>query len=211
MFKIQANIAPSYLVDTCPPLVGENNVYNLRNAENIVLPAANKQGYTNSFFPSATRLWNSLDRDLKNKDSVDSFKYGLKKSNGPTKNKLYPKFSGAKAVNHTRLRLGLSALKSQRHDYNHVPTSTCDYCGAIKEDTLHFFLQCQVYAQPRFALLTDAMELYLSKNITFDLTRTIVKKELVSYFLKGDKRLTEAENVRLFDMVQQYIGSSMRF
>ena len=76
---------------------------------------------------------------------------------------------------------------------------------------MHYFLQCQVYAQPRLALLTDAMGLYRTKNITFDLTRTIVKKELVSYFLKGDKRLTEAENVRLFDMVQQYIGSSKRF
>jgi hypothetical protein len=67
-----------------------------------------------------------------------------------------------------------------------------------------------VFAQPRIALLNEAMELYQTKNIIFDLTRTIVKKELVSYFLKGDKRLTEAENVRLFNMVQQFIRSSKR-
>jgi hypothetical protein len=86
-----------------PPLVGANTVYNLRNAENIALPPGNKQGYTNSFFPSAVRLWNSLDRELKNKDSIDSFKYHLKKSKCLKKNNLYPKFSGSKAVNHTRL------------------------------------------------------------------------------------------------------------
>jgi hypothetical protein len=211
MYKIQHDIAPSYLNESCPPLVGENVAYNLRNAENIVLPPGNKQGYTNSFFASAVRLWNSLDRELRNKDSIDSFKYTLKKSKCLSKNKLYPRFSGYKAINHTRLRLGLSGLKSQRHDYNHVPNATCDYCGARKEDTLHYFLQCCVFAQPRIVLLNEASALYLSKNIVFDLSRTIVKRELVSYFLKGDKRLTEEENVRLFEMVQQYIGSSKRF
>ena len=60
-------------------------------------------------------------------------------------------------------------------------------------------------------LLANVAELYLEKNITRDMTRTIVKKELVSCLFKGDARLDYKENSILFDIVQQFICSSKRF
>ena len=66
MFKIQHFIAPQYLIDACPPLVGEVSSYNLLNADNITLPMGRRTGYVNSFMPSAVRLWNGLIRDIKN-------------------------------------------------------------------------------------------------------------------------------------------------
>ena len=127
------------------------------------------------------------------------------------KNKLYSKFNGAKAINHTRLRLGLSGLKAHRHAYNHIPHPNCDLCGARREDAMHFLLQCPVYTVPRMTLMNDTLNLYRLKHIVFDLTRTIVKKELVNYLLRGDKRLSDLENVSLFNIVQCFISASKRF
>ena len=62
------------------PLVGERVIYNLRNADDIALPLGRMAGYFNSFIPSSIRLWNNLDRTNKNRDSLDSFKYNLKKA-----------------------------------------------------------------------------------------------------------------------------------
>jgi hypothetical protein len=160
--------------------------------------------------PSAIRLWNGLNRDIKQSETVDSFKYRLKRAKGAKKNKLYPKFNGNKAVNHTRMRLGLSGLKAQRYDYNHVANPKCDFCGARKEDTMHYLLQCRVFGTMRTVLLNDVETLYRTKNLTLDLSRTIVKKELVKNLLCGDTRLNERENTELFMMVQQFISSSKR-
>jgi hypothetical protein len=65
--------------------------------------------------------------------------------------------------------------------------------------------------QPRVVLLDAVLGLYRTKNVIFDLSHTIVKKELVSYLLKGDKRLNDMENESLFDMVQRFIGASKIF
>jgi hypothetical protein len=211
MYKIQNDLAPNYLVQSCPPLVGAVHNYNLRNVEDITSPMGRKAGYINSFMPSAIKLWNGLDRKIRSRTSIDSFKYHLKKAKNKKQNKLYPKFNGPKAINHTRMRMGLSGLKSQRHDYNHVPDSKCDFCGARKEDPMHFFLQCPVFAPMRIILLANVTSLYQTKNITRDLTRTLVKKELVGCLLKGDIRLDIVENTKLFDYVQQFICSSKRF
>jgi hypothetical protein len=211
MYKIQNNISPLYLILACPPLVGEISTYNLRNADNIALPAGKRTGYVNSFMPNSVRLWNSLDRSIKNRNSLDSFKYHLKKNKSVKGNKLYSKFNGRKAINHTRIRLGLSGLKAQRHDYNHVPNPKCDLCGVRKEDAMHYFLQCNTFNNMRTILLNEVKVLYQSKNIVLDLSRTIVKKELVEHMLKGDKRLSECDNAKLFIIVQNFISSSKRF
>jgi hypothetical protein len=211
MYKIQNNLAPTYLVDACPPLVGEISNYNLRNAGNIALPMGRKTGYLNSFLPSSVRLWNSLEENIKNRNSIEAFKFHLKKAKSRKKNKLYPKFNGVGAINHTRIRMGLSGLKAQRHAYNHVPSPTCDYCGARREDPMHYFLQCQVFAIMRVVLLREVTNLYRTKNIVRDLTRTIVQKELVNCLVTGDTRLNDSENTKLFEMVQTYIRTSKRF
>ena len=54
-------------------------------------------------------------------------------------------------------------------------------------------------------LMNSTSKLYLTKNIILDLPRTVVPKELLSYLLKGDKRLRGAKNTKLFSVVQQFI------
>jgi hypothetical protein len=211
MHKVQHKVAPPYLIEACPPLVGEISNYNLKNVDNITLPEGKKAGYFNSFMPSAIRSWNKLDRDTKNQNTIESFKYHLKKSKCLKRNKLYKSFNGISAINHTRMRLGLSGLKAQRHAYNHVALPTCDLCGAHRDDAMHYLLQCRVFNNMRIPLLDAVRALYLTKNIRRDMSRTIVQKELVHCLLHGDARLTERENVTLFVLVQQFIGASKRF
>ena len=98
-------------------------------------------------------LWNGLDRDNKHSNSISSFKYKLKKA------------KCTKAINHTRMRLGLSGLKAQRHAYKHVNSPKCDYCGARQEDPMHYFLQCNVFNTMRAILLNDVKGLYQTKNV----------------------------------------------
>ena len=104
----------------------------------------------------------------------------------PKKKKLYSKFNGVGAINHTRMRLGLSGLKAQRFEYKHVPLPTCDLCGARREDELHYFLQCRTFAPMRIILLNNVNALYRQKRIPMDLTRTLNQKNLVSRLLNGD-------------------------
>jgi hypothetical protein len=211
MYRIQHNIAPQYLIQACPPLVGTLTNYNLRNADNIILPQGRLSSYFNSYMPSTIRLWNNLDPSLKNRPSLDSFKYHIKKSKSVKKIKLYSMFYGKKAILHTRIRLGLSGLKSQRHDYKHVLHPTCDYCGARKEDAMHYLLQCRVFAVMRTVLITEIKNLYMTKNIDLDLRRTLVQKDLVNSLLRGDARFDEGENTQLFTTVQDYILATKRF
>jgi hypothetical protein len=185
--------------------------YNLRNNDHIAIPIGKKTGYVNSFMPNGIHEWNKLDRNIRTRPSIDAFKYHLKKARSKKKNKLFQRFNGRKAINHTRIRLGLSGLKAQRYEYNHVDNKTCDYCGARKEDEMHFFLQCHPFSAQRAVLMDGITRLYHTKNIELDLTRTLVKKDLVHCLLRGDQRLNERENIELFEMVQQFIHSSNRF
>ena len=150
----------------------------------------------NSYMPSSIRAWNKVETNIKGRESLDSFKYHLKKSMGRKKNKLYSRFNGSKAINHTRMRLGLSGLQAQRHDYNHVPLPKCNQCGARKEDVMHYMLQCRVFATMRTSLLNDVIALYRSRNINWDLSRTIVQKELIRCLLSGDPRSGEHQVVQ---------------
>ena len=59
------------------------------------------------------------------------------------------------AVEHSRLRLGLSALNHQRFKYNLTPDPICNQCGSTNEDVAHFFFDCITYAPHRQLLFMD--------------------------------------------------------
>ena len=74
------------------------------------------------------------------------------------------------------MRLGLSALKSQRYKCNMVPSPSCERCGAPKEDPYHIFFVCPVYAVPR-QILTQDLNCILSVDIVQN------KKTSWNYFI----------------------------
>ena len=78
-YKMGNSLAPEYLSSLVPPTVGNISKYDyiLCNETNLQTIPARSQQYYNSFLPSTTRIWNSLQDDTKNSPSVESFKHKL--------------------------------------------------------------------------------------------------------------------------------------
>ena len=65
---------PSFIQDIIPPLVCEISDYPLRNNRNISVPLYQTSILQKYCIPSAIRLWNSLDDNLKNIPTLPTFK-----------------------------------------------------------------------------------------------------------------------------------------
>ncbi len=79
VYKQKTGVLPEYLHTLFPPLVGENNRYNLRNNDNFVTLARRTELYSKSFIPSSVALWNDLSQDMKESASLNVFKSNLKR------------------------------------------------------------------------------------------------------------------------------------
>ena len=62
---MQNDLARDYFVDLVPPLVGNDTLYNLRNADIYQQVYASSGLYFDSFLPSAIREWKNLPADVK--------------------------------------------------------------------------------------------------------------------------------------------------
>ena len=207
LFKIVRGLSPSYLTAVLPrPRVPG---YSLRSSDNMTLPTpfSRLSSVRNSFANSSIRLWNTLDKDLRLTPTLFSFKSKLTKHRKYISNfipKLYSHFLGKAAVNHTRMRLGLSALNSQRYRYNLIPSPACESCGAPNEDTYHLFFVCPAYSVPRQALTQELDRVLPNETLQNNLH---VEKAL----LFGLNSLDHGNNVKLFDALHVFINSSARF
>ena len=77
-FKIKMGITPEYLSSIFPNTVGLRTQYNLRITNDLTIVNTRTQLFKNSFLPSCIALWNSLPEEIRNIESVATFKYQLK-------------------------------------------------------------------------------------------------------------------------------------
>ena len=213
MYKIQAGLAPPYLTNSCPPLTKDRTTYNLRSGMNVTAPQVRTTSYQNSFFPQSIKDWNGLDPNLRNAVSLDAFKDCQKKTvNLKYKtNPLFHHSNRKEEINHTRIRLGLSGLASQRFDYNHIDSPKCTRCSEEKEDPIHFFLLCPVYDDARADLILNVWEILNQNDINVNLGARNLGKDLVEMFLKGTPLLDETENKKILLLAQTFIKATQRF
>jgi hypothetical protein len=177
----------------------------------ITTPHQRTTTYQNSFFPKTIKDWNNLDRTSRLLTSPLSFKEFLKKSTTKKPNKLYHHDSSRAAIMHTRMRLGLSALSSQRFNYNHIKDPKCLTCGGKAEDTIHYFLLCPSFARHRPALIIETCTILSEKGIQIDFLNKPFRDFYIHTLLKGSPTLNLTENKLIFDHVQLFIKSSKRF
>ena len=71
---MSTNDSPSYLSSLVPKSVDHAPSYNLSNSQNLRPIATRTNLYYNSFLPSAIRDWNELPVEVRQLDSVCSFK-----------------------------------------------------------------------------------------------------------------------------------------
>ena len=123
-------------------------------------------------------------------------------------------FDGKSAINHTRLRLGLSGLNGQRNLFNFIDYSTCPKCGYEAEDSEHFFLFCPSYAAPREAILFSCLDTLYSHELNIihrNMTTRLRKCTVVKRLLTGDPTLPKMLNIELFKSVHKFIMETHRF
>jgi hypothetical protein len=213
MYKIQMGLAPTYLTNECPPLTKDRTTYNLRSGMNISSPQTRTSTYQKSYFPQSIKEWNGLDPNLKKSKSIDAFKDCQKKSvNAKYKtNPLFHHSNTKEAINHTRIRLGLSGLASQRYEYNHIDSPRCTRCPENMEDPIHFFLLCPVYEDARTELIQNVCEILHQNEIQIDLRARTLGEEFVEILLRGTPLLDETDNKKVLILAQTYIKNTHRF
>jgi hypothetical protein len=211
MYKIQHNISPQYLKEICPQLTRERTTYDLRTGMNITTPLPKTATYQKSFVPQSINDWNNLAVDIRELPSIDSFKYYHKKTCALKTNSLYHHNSSSAAINHTRIRLGLSGLSAQRFDYNHINDPRCLTCGARNEDTIHYFLLCPTYSGPRPEFITGICDILTGNNIQIDFRSRAFRNFFLDVIIKGSDRLDKQVIAEIFNFTHEFIKLSKRF
>ena len=195
LYKIKNDLAPDYLSELLPPQNYEYISYNLRNNQNIAVPFTRLDSYSRSFFPSAIRLWNRLTSDIRNSDSLSTFKQRLK-GDEPEYIVLYYYGSRWPSVHQARLRIGCSKLNSDLCFRLHVKSDPSCACGAQVEDAQHFLLTCPLYNDLRTILEAEVLR-FCELNL--------------NTLLYGNHALSLNDNKAIFDAVHQFITDSQRF
>jgi hypothetical protein len=211
MYKIQGGLVPPYLHNACPPLTRDRTTYNLRSAMDVTVPQTRTTTYQKSFFPQTIKDWNMLSQTVREIKTIDSFKELQNKKCGYHLNTLYQNDSSRQAINHTRIRLGLSGLAFQRFSYKHIDNPQCNNCSALKEDPIHYLLLCPAYANHREEFLTNVMELLNLNNIEIDFLNLKSRQFLVEIILNGTPLLSELDNRKVFQLTQSFIKNTGRF
>jgi hypothetical protein len=211
MFKLQHGLLPPYLTEICPPLTKDRTTYDLRSGMNITTLHTRTTTYQQSFFPKSIKDWNELEMPARACPSIDSFKEYQKKRSGFKINPLFRKFSSRAATNHTRIRLGLSGLSSQRHDYNLIDNAKCLTCHARREDAAHYFLLCPTYEEARADFLEGICQILYANSIEVDFNSRLFVEAFVDMILNGTELLSEELNLDIFQITHTFIRESNRF
>ena len=211
IFKAKHNLLPNYLQTILPPITGKMNTYNMRNSENYQLFKSKKNYFLKSYIPSTIKIWNDSSLDIKRASSLTSLKSKLSDLYGSTTYHLYLSEDGNGAVNHSRIRMGLSGLNAQRRKYNFIDSSKCDNCNDKSETPKHYFLFCSAFAAQRRDMLYE-MEATIPQTVQPYMQYLLNKKmsdNFTNILIYGTKNV-DTDSL-LFKIVQTFIMKTNRF
>ena len=109
-----------------------------RRNHSILIPFIRRELFSKSFYPKTIREWNNLSLETKESESLHIFKEKLKRLYGHNiSKKLYAHGHGLPAVNHCRMRLGLSHLKNHLFNYNIIQSKFCENSNSNSNSKYH--------------------------------------------------------------------------
>ena len=193
---------PKYLYDLIPK---HNQLFNIRNRNQIPNIICRTEFFPNSFFPSVILKWNKLDAQLTNSESLSFFRSCLLKLIRP------PAKSTFNVSNHigiqylTRLRLSLSHLREHRfrHNFNDTLNPLCP-CNSEVESVSHFFLRCHFFDIERLVLMNGILNLDPDIHLLDDIS-------VSNLLLYGSNRFSNESNKQILEISINYILLSKRF
>jgi hypothetical protein len=197
MYKLSRNSAPNYLQNIIANFKPQNPRPS-RNPYNYSLPQNKSSIYQRTFFPQAIKLWNSLDHSVKSSPNIKTFKSKLNPKQ--KHNTLYYYGSRWANIHHARMRMGCSLLNHDLYMNIHVLPSPACACGYYDETVMHYFYSC-----PTFNTERNKMKIKLqARGILWN-------KNIVNILLYGDKTYTYNLNVKIFDIVHEFMAATKRF
>ena len=200
MWKIIKGSAPDYLKQIIP---AKQSSYNTRRSQHFIPQLRNirTNRFLNSFFPSTIRLWNQLPSNIKEAESIHSFKSRLKKHLKFEKTESFYSYGDKRSnILHTRFRLGFTQLNFDLFKRTLAASPHC-ICGE-KETYIHFFQECRLYDAIRTTMMATVNKYTNIHNNS--------KKKILDLMLYGSKCLTNEENIEIAHCVQEYIKSTER-
>jgi hypothetical protein len=201
MFKIQNNQAPTYLQDLIPEPIEARTRYNLRNRNDLQVPFARLETYSQSFFPAAARLWNSLRPSIRQASTIFSFKNRyLKDFPRPKTNRLH--YYGKRHINiaMAKMRIGCSFLNYDLCNNLHViQDQNCPCLMGIPETAEQFLTVCPWYMIHRIEMYAKLFDIQNLPTINVEL------------LLNGDPTLDYTTNLSIVTIVHHFISQTSRF
>ena len=193
LYKMFNNLSPLYLCSLIPPTVDTQSSYNLRNAHNIRTIHSRTTQYFNSFLPSTIREWNTLPLDVRNCDSINSFKRKLNSDMNVVPKYFYTGNRKAQVL-HVRIRTKCSSLNNDLYQKGINESPLC-LCGHV-ENADHFLMKCHNYQAQRVELVRAVSQ---HTSVT------------LQTLLFGNNSLPMNINIEIFEAVQTYIVNTKRF
>jgi hypothetical protein len=116
VYKEKHGFLPTYISELFPPMVNENNHYDLRNNSNYLTVQRRTEIYSRSVIPSCVKLWNELSQTIRDAPNLSNFKNLMKNHF-----KFFLSGDRTSSVHHARIRNQCSNLNAdlfrnyQRH------------------------------------------------------------------------------------------------
>ena len=197
IFKMKNNVSPESLSNLLPEMPEYMQQRGLRQPHNIPVPNHRTETRHKSFINSTIPTWNELPHHIKDSEEIQAFKRLLKAQFKKKKIKdRFLKGNRESQISQNRLRSGNCNLNENLYNINLVPSPFCQ-CGDV-ETVEHFLLKCQNYDNLRITLATKANILGLASFGINDL-------------LYGNDKLNEANNLKLFNAVHEFLEKTKRF
>jgi len=206
LYRMHNNHVPEYVTSLLPP-TGYNE-RPTRYPNNYINPRSRTQKRQGSFIPRTVKDWNNLDNSTKAAQTLASFKCQMKSKLFPTKVQLYSRGRGKHAINHARMRMGLSHLRHQLYSFGIIQVAKCIQCGYKQETAMHYLLVCHKYADIRITMLNDIATYITAQGHVIDYNN---KRNLSRILLDGSTEFPYHVNRVIFVHVQQYIEQTNRF
>ena len=206
-FKIMNGLTPQYLVDPIP--VPRRHLFGRHTTNDLYEFSYRNQRFLNSFYPDSVICWNNLGPEIRNIETLSSFKKKLLSTIQPIPRSIFKIHdpNGVKIL--YQLRVGLSPLREHKkhHNFLDTPSDIC-HCGTGIETTEHFLLKCPMFSNPRGDLLSTINPIINSKiqNVQF-----IDDPTLVQIMLYGNENLNPLDNNFVLNATINYIYSTERF
>ena len=157
-YKILKSQSPKYLYSIIPI---HNMSYRTRQCNKIPAINVKHDFFKNTLFSSTIMKWNKLDWEIKNSESIATFKKRILSFIRPSANSTFNCHNPRRIKLLSRQRLGLSHLRERKFK-NSFQNSHDPFCSCGKgevETSSHYLLHCSNYLEERLALLNTIKDI----------------------------------------------------